>query len=110
MPNNRTATPARTAQIYIAGDITTIHSACREYFDAAPGCVSISPVDYVFTGGAESGACVTLIAYARFPDADIDARAFELAEYLLLKCCQRSCSVLTQDSSTYIEREMCVAR
>ena len=99
-------TKTHEVKIYIAGDLPAIKTACRE-FCLTGLCVSITPTDFVFTGGSETGACIGLINYARFPaePSAIDARAMELAMILLSKCCQRSCSVVTPNETHYLENE-----
>lgn len=103
--------PTFWATIYICGNAHTINAACRR-FVVRGGCVSITPMDFVFTGGAESGAAVGLINNGRFnPGAEtVLGDALELAQILLNECCQRSCSVVTADHTYYLEQEDMEAR
>jgi hypothetical protein len=55
------------AEIFIAGDLDSARRVCRRYCYNVGLCVTIEPVDYVYTGGAESGVRVGLINYPRFP-------------------------------------------
>ena len=67
MSDMRQATvEARKVEIYIAGSIDAIQAACAEYCKRG-FCVTVTPTTYVFTGGAETGAIIGLINYARFP-------------------------------------------
>lgn len=93
-------------KIYIAGDLHDIEACCRK-FCLSGLCVTVTPTNFIFTGGYESGACIGLINYARFPtDAGtINDRAMELAKCLLVECCQRSCSVVTPSHTHYLENE-----
>lgn len=98
--------PAFHATIYIAGSMQTIEETCRE-FCLKGLCVSIMPATFVFTGGAESGAAITLINYARFPKEPeaIVQDALELTHALLFSCCQRSASVVTPTDSYFIQND-----
>ncbi len=91
-------------KIYIAGDLSAIINCCR-IFCLRGACVSVQQMDFVYTGGMESGACVGLINNARFPRkaVEIDSLAIELANQLIGACCQRSCSVSTPEKTYYIE-------
>lgn len=55
-----------TFRIWIGGDYDTAKAACRR-FTMRGLCVAISQTDFIYTMGAESGVCVTLINYPRFP-------------------------------------------
>jgi hypothetical protein len=63
-------------KIYIAGDITMIKHFCQHHC-AEGACVTVTPTEYVYTGGREAGAIIGLINYPRFPKtpADIDSEA-----------------------------------
>lgn len=54
-------------QVYIGGSYAAAVEACREFVNLTPLCVSVQPTDFVFTHGMESGVCVTLVNYPRFP-------------------------------------------
>ncbi len=102
---------AYSVNIFIAGDLAMIEQTCRNYCLKA-FCVTVTPTNYIFTGGAEPGAIIGLINYARFPSDNppagasiLEARAMELAYLLMTQCCQRSCSVVTPTQSIYLENE-----
>jgi hypothetical protein len=86
--------PSHTHRVWIAGDAADARRACRE-FTLRGLCVAIQPVDYIFTMGAESGVCVTLINYPRFPASagDVEAKAIELGHHLCEALHQGSFSV-----------------
>ena len=92
------------ADIHIGGDMQTIRQICRE-FCLQGLCVRITPCDFIFTGGSETGATVSLLRYRRFPSSteSLEQKAIELAEKLLVGCCQRSCTVQTPVNSHYLE-------
>lgn len=54
------------AEILIAGNLAKLDDSLRAWCMRG-ACVSVSPVDFIYCGGVESGACVRLIAYPRFP-------------------------------------------
>lgn len=60
------------------------------YVDEAKLCVTLTPTEYIYTGGSEPGFIVGLISYPRFPSAPatIEAHAMALAKLLKQKCRQ----------------------
>jgi hypothetical protein len=93
-------------KIYIAGDLSRIKDICQRYC-ATGFCVSVTPTTYVYTGGREEGAIIGLISYARFPESSskIVDRAHDLAEMLLNKLGQRSCSIVMPDDTVYLSNK-----
>lgn len=98
-----TIAPTFTAQIYIAGDLATAKQLCRKYCFEIGLCVTIEPVDFIYTGGEESGMRIGLINYPRFPTeaADIKSRALDLARRLRVGLCQHSFSLVTSDETIW---------
>jgi len=88
--------------IFIAGDLQQIKQVCREYCMTGL-CVTVTPTDYIYTGGEESGAIIGLINYPRFDKVpvDINADALALGQALLKRCCQKSFSIMTPTTTTY---------
>ena len=84
-----------TVRIWMAGNYADAERICREFCTRGM-CVSIHPVNYIYTGGEESGFCVTLINYARFPKEnllDLKDLAFDLAMMLKDGLYQQSFSI-----------------
>ena len=96
--------PTYTATIYIAGELEVMRATCSDYCLRLGQCVSLTPTEYIFTGGTERGAAIGFINYPRFPapKEQIERRAIELANLLLNDCCQRSCSVVCGDTTIYL--------
>lgn len=92
------------ASIFVAGDIATITDTCREYVVRGL-CVTVTPTNFVFTGGSEVGATVGLINYPRFPSEPeaIAAHAEALAKMLMERCFQRSCTIQTPEYSAFLQ-------
>lgn len=92
-----------TAQIYIGGDYAQAKRACQRYCMDIGLCVTVEPVDYIYTGGCEAGVRVGLINYARFPaePADIFARALDLARVLRVELAQHSFSIVATDKTIF---------
>lgn len=69
-------------------------------------CVAIQPVDYVYTMGAESGVCVTLINYPRFPDTleRLERKAIELGQQLCADLSQGSFTVEGPERTRWFSR------
>jgi hypothetical protein len=95
-----------SATIHIGGSVERIRDVCRA-FCLRGLCVTVTPTEYIYTGGSESGAAVGLINYPRFPSEPerIRATAKELAAVLMSECCQRSCSVVCSDETEYLENK-----
>jgi len=93
-------------KVYVAGDIDQIRKTCRGYCLRGL-CVTITPTEFVFAGGMETGAVIGLISYARFPSTpeQINEHAMGLATLLMQDCVQRSCSVMTPVESHYLQNE-----
>jgi len=93
-------------KIFIAGDLDQIRKTCRIYCLCGL-CVTITPTEFIYTGGMETGVEIGLMNYARFPDEPfkIDEHAMNLARQLMADCFQRSCSVVTPTESHYLQNE-----
>ena len=81
--------------IFIAGDAQRARELCRAYCDRTGFCVTVTPTDYVYTDGEESGVIVGIINYPRFPATPtlLWQRALELAHELRAGLGQESFSV-----------------
>lgn len=53
--------------IFIAGDVHTAENICRAYCNEVGLCVTVTPTNYIYTGGNQAGVIVGLINYPRFP-------------------------------------------
>lgn len=102
MPTNNPFTHLTTdscnamgVRIWIAGDYDQARQACREYCSENPACVSIERIDYIYTGGEETGVCVNVINYARYPTSKerLTTMATELGNLLMKKLNQNSFSL-----------------
>jgi hypothetical protein len=102
----RTKAPSYSVSIYIAGDLDAARAACREHTLAVGLCVTLEPVEYVYTGGLEAGVRVGLINYPRFPaePAAIWSRAVALAELLVERLHQETASVVGPDRTLWLSR------
>lgn len=92
--------------IFIAGDLATAKRSCRKWCMERGDCVTVEPVDYIYTGGAETGVKIGWINYPRFPlkPAEILERSKELAELLMVDLCQNSYSILTPEKTYWHSR------
>lgn len=92
--------------IFIAGDLDQAKHVCREYCFEVGLCVTVEPVDYIYTGGEEAGVRVGLINYPRFPSdaATIFGRAKDLADRLMVRLCQHSYSIVGPETTTWVSR------
>ena len=96
------------AKIYMAGDPATAKQIIRKMCFDVGLCVSIENVEYIYTGGEESGYCATVIQYPRFPcdESDIREKAKDLAIKLMEGTFQLSCCLVFSDETIYIARDI----
>lgn len=97
--------PTFTSYIYIAGDISDAKRVCREY--CMNGfCVSVSPADYIYKMGHESGVVVRVINYPRFPESadSLKAKCYDLATLLMRHLCQGSFTIEHPDEMIFFSR------
>ncbi|RJG46552.1 hypothetical protein [Mesorhizobium sp. DCY119] len=101
-----TEAPTVCFDIFIAGDLAQAKQVCREYCMEVGACVTVEPVDYIYTGGEEAGIRVGFINYPRFPtDAEaIFAKASDLAGRLMHRLCQQSYSIVGPDKTVWFSR------
>jgi hypothetical protein len=94
-----------TATIYIAGDMSEIRSACRQYC-LSGFCVSILPCSFCYTAGLEEGAAIGIINYPRFPRTPevLQEIAEDLAKFLIITLYQASCTVVMPNKTIYLSR------
>jgi len=91
------------AKIFIAGDYATAQQVCREFCHEFGACVTVTPTEYVYTGGQEAGVIVGFINYPRFPQTgdQIKMRAFKLADRLRERLCQHSYTIVASDGTIW---------
>jgi hypothetical protein len=94
------------ARIYLSGPLDVIEHTCRKDCLDEGLCVTVSPVNFIYTGGEERGAVVGLINYPRFPSEPkaIEDRAKHLALRLLEDACQHSVLVQTPTDTYWITK------
>lgn len=98
---------AWSVKIWMAGNVADAERVCRQYCWEAGLCVTVTPTNYIYTGGSQSGFVVGLINYARFPveeSSELLQKAEELAKRLMTDLYQMSCSIETPTDSYYYER------
>jgi hypothetical protein len=97
--------PTFIANIYVAGDLAAARQICQE-FCLQGLCVTIQEIEFVYTGGRETGVIVGLINYPRFPsEPDVITRtALDLAQKLVTGLHQGSASVVTSTDTIFISR------
>lgn len=87
--------------IFIAGDVQTAETICRAYCNEVGLCVTVTPTNYIYTGGSQSGVIVGLINYPRFPaePSEIWAKAEALAHKLRDGLFQESFTIQAPDKT-----------
>ena len=81
-------------------------NVCGVYCNEVGFGVSVTPTNFVYTGGHEDGFIVGIMNYPRFPKTEIELKnhAFKLAEILLKKFNQERLSVEFPDEVVMIEK------
>jgi hypothetical protein len=105
--------PSWPVTIHIAGPYAEARRICREFCDKVGLCVTVLPVDYIYTRGNEPGVRVGLINYPRFPKKrkEIEALAFKLAMSLKNDLDQESFSIETLEETVWFSwRDQDVAK
>lgn len=90
-------------EILIAGDFDAICEAARTFCDANGLRVAVTSTRFIYTGGEEAGAIVTLINYARFPSTpeEIDSKALQLAKLMRVEAGAWHFTIQTPHESTF---------
>jgi hypothetical protein len=94
------------AKVYVAGEMEAALRICREYCLEIGLCVTVTPTEYIYTGGAEKGFEVGLIQYTPFETTpeEIFNKAKELGKRLAEENCQWSYTILTPEGSHFFSR------
>jgi hypothetical protein len=89
--------------IFIAGNYDKAVASVRNYCDQFGFCVTVTPTNYVYTGGEEDGVIVGLINYPRFPKTseELRERAITIAKQLLEDLEQQSFSIQGPDRTEW---------
>ncbi len=89
-------------KIFIAGDKQLARQVLQEYVMRG-ACVSITNEEYIYTMGYEAGIVVNLFNYPRFPRSEqkLLDQALKLAELLIEKLYQGSCTVVDYNGDSY---------
>lgn len=96
------------AKVYIAGSVPTLEQVCREFcLDGC--CVTVTPTNYIYTFGEESGAEIGLIHYPRFPKGagaqeQITRQATNLGFAMMYRCHQGSFTVMDPEMTYFHSR------
>lgn len=98
------STPRWAADLWLAGAFGTARSACREFCDREGLCVTVTPCEYVYTGGSEPGVRVGVRRYPRFLRSSVALRdiALRLAEHLRAALGQESVMVELPDEVVWM--------
>ncbi len=86
-------------KIYASGPIEVAKQLVRKECLRVGLCVTIEPTLFVYTGGEESGFCIGLIQYPRFPlpEHEIWERALDLATKIRDATYQLSFLIMDRD-------------
>ena len=92
--------------VWVAGDYQKAKDSLRRQCFDEGLCVTLTPTEFVYTAGAESGVAVGLINYPRFPKSpeDIRLRAEKVLLTLLDDLYQNSGLVQTPETTYWYTR------
>jgi hypothetical protein len=97
-----TDVPSYTVRVWIAGDRADAIRAVREFCQRG-SCWTVSPTEFVYTHGQESGVVASLIHYPRFPSTPeaLWSEAVDLGHLLRDRLFQKSFSVEAPDRTEW---------
>lgn len=92
--------------IFVAGDVQAAETICRAYCRDVGLCVTVTPTNFIYTGGSQTGVAVGLINYPRFPKQPVEVwnLAEALAARLVDELFQDSCTVQAPDRTIWLSR------
>lgn len=93
-----------TVKVHIAGDHQlAVENICKNYCTKVGLCVTVTPTNYIYKNGSESGFTIGLINYPRFPESpdQIFRHAEKLAFDLAVVLDQMSYTIETPDQMHY---------
>lgn len=95
-----------TLRLYMAGIYEDARRILAQYCAKNGDCFAITPTDYVYSGGIESGFVVTLISYPRFPRSpdELGAVMNEVANLLMEELGQGSYTIEAPEGTKFISR------
>ena len=98
--------PAYNYEIFMAGDERDAKRYLAQRTARTPGCWSVMPAEYVYTGGREAGFVVRAINYPRFPKPvdEIERDVILLAKELMEELGQGSCSITGLAETIWLTR------
>lgn len=98
--------PTIRFDIFMAGDVAQAKHICRQYCFEVGLCVHVEPVDFIYTGGEESGFKVGFINYPRFPldESALREHAVKLGLELMEGLFQHSFSVVGPTTTEWFSR------
>lgn len=101
-----TVAPSARFDIFMAGDIQQARQMCRQFCFEIGLCVTVEAVDFIYTGGEETGFRVGLINYPRFPKPaeEIFQQARQLGDRLMEGLHQLSYSIVGPAETVWISR------
>jgi hypothetical protein len=94
--------------IFIAGSRYEIERLLSMHVANVGMCVAVKDLDFIYTGGQESGVEIQIQNYPRFPSDpnSITCRANELAKMLIEQLYQRTALVVTPDKTYWHENKL----
>ncbi len=92
--------------VYIAGDVQIARESLRRQCFEAGLCVTLTPTEFIYTAGMESGVAVGFVNYPRFPKQpeEIFSRAKRVAERLMDDLYQWSALIVTPTETVWLNR------
>jgi|AGFS01.1.fsa_nt_gi hypothetical protein len=97
--------PTFYANLHIAGNFDVCQQECNRITYEFGFCFQVSKVEYIYTGGQESGMLIRVINYPRFPrdPEEITKLCTQFGFRLAEKLCQKSFTLETSTDTMYFE-------
>lgn len=99
--------PSYSISVYVAGDLQKARDSLRRQCFEEGLCVTLTPTEFIYTGGMETGVVVGLVNYPRFPKTKdlILERAEQLAQTLVEDLHQWSALIVTPSNTYWYTRK-----
>lgn len=99
--------PTYRVEIFMAGDLGEARKTCRDFCMAVGLCVTVTPTEFIYTGGSETGVCIGLVNYPKFPSTpeEIWRKAKSLADHLRIDLCQWTYLLVASDKTEWVNEK-----
>ena len=98
--------PTVEIRVYLAGDLATIERCAREYCMDVGFCVTVTTTKFIYKGGEETGVCLGVVNYPRFPSdlTTLHNKAMDLTVKCMEAACQWTALIVAPEITHWLTR------